>query len=301
MKHNRVIVKTLLIAVAALALLTVPDLRLPYLDRQADAYFADAMTKAGAAYGVCRAVNACVSVVKDSQIQIEPAGLGVSLAAGQILDPLDDMTERASDVLVTAIVSLGIQKIAYDLSVAFAPPLLGVALLAWCACSFGRGRRAAILRAMACKAFAAIVVARLCLPISSLISAELNTRYFSPQIAKTRNALTLYSPELERLKDLKLPEAGGALGTVRNSVAFVGEKASDLKAALQAMVRNADALVSNLLRVSYLYVAYFLFQVVLLPLGAFWLMARIARALFGTYANLSVSPAAVTRTVEPGA
>lgn len=73
------------------------------------------MTKAGVAYGVCRVVNASVSAIKESQIQIEPAGLGVSLAVGQVLDSLDDMTERASDILVTAIVSLGIQKIVYEL------------------------------------------------------------------------------------------------------------------------------------------------------------------------------------------
>ena len=131
MKIQPSVAKPILLTLTALALFMLPGLKLPYVDRTADAYFTDAMTKAGAAYGVCRVVNASVSVIKDSQIQIEPAGLGVSLAAGQILDPLDDMTERASDILITAIVSLGIQKIAYELSVAFAPAVIAICLIAF--------------------------------------------------------------------------------------------------------------------------------------------------------------------------
>jgi len=70
-----------------------------------DAYFREAITKAGVAYATCRVLNASVSIVKDSSLQLEPAGVGISLAVGQALDPIDDMTERLSDVLVTAITS----------------------------------------------------------------------------------------------------------------------------------------------------------------------------------------------------
>ena len=129
MKINPTIAKPILLLVAAVVLLMLPGLKLPYIDENTDTYFSDSMTKAGVAYGVCRVVNASVSAIKESQIQIEPAGLGVSLAAGQVLDPLDDMTERASDILVTAIVSLGIQKIAYELCVAFVPSLIGFAII----------------------------------------------------------------------------------------------------------------------------------------------------------------------------
>ena len=104
MKINPTIARLILLVAVAIMLFILPGLKLPYLDQKADTYFSEAMTKAGLAYGVCRVINASVSVIKESQVQLEPAGLGVSLAAGQLLDPLDDMTERASDILVTAIV-----------------------------------------------------------------------------------------------------------------------------------------------------------------------------------------------------
>jgi hypothetical protein len=90
------------------------------------------------------------------------------------------------------------------------------------------------------------------------------------------------APEMERLKDLQMPEADGVLGTVEKGFAIVTEKTSDLVAVLQAMIRNMGSMVANLLKLSYLYVALFMIQVILLPVGAFWLLARMAQALFGT-------------------
>jgi hypothetical protein len=282
MKINPVVVKSILLAVAAAILLALPGLKLPYLDEKADDYFSDAMTGAGLAYGVCRVVNASVSVIKESQIQIEPAGLGVSLAAGQVLDPLDDMTERASDILITAIISLGIQKIAYELCVEFAPALIALAAAVLAASLFFRGDRGRRMQALTLKIIIILAAARLCLPISAVISSCLDDHYFSPRITKIKNELTMNSPEMERLKDMRMPEVDGFIGTVKSGTNFLNEKMTDLGAAFKLLIRNMSVMVSNLLELSYLYVALFLIQVVLLPLGAFWCLARLANTLCGT-------------------
>lgn len=57
-------------------------------------------------------------------------GGGHIFGRGQALDPIDDMTERLSDVLVTAITSLGVQKLAYEIGVSIAPQLFAIFLLA---------------------------------------------------------------------------------------------------------------------------------------------------------------------------
>ena len=282
MKIHPSIAKPILLIVAALTLFMLPGLGLPYVDRKADAYFSDVMTKAALAYGVCRVVNASVSVIKESHIQIQPAGLGVALAVGQVFDPLDDMTERASDILITAIVSLGIQKTTYELCVAFAPGLIGMSIIALVAVSFFKGDRATALRTVVLKFIIIIAVARLCLPTSSIISSYLNDHYFSLEITKAKNELAMSSPEMERLKDIRMPEVDGVFGTIKNGFGFVGEKTSDLAAASKAMIRNMRSMVSNLLKLSYLYVALFIIQVILLPIGTFWILVRITNALYGT-------------------
>jgi hypothetical protein len=97
-----------------------------------------------------------------------------------------------------------------------------------------------------------------------------------------KDALAMTSPELERLKDMTMPAADGVLDTVKSGFNFVGEKTSDLGTALKAMINNMANMISNLVKLSYLYVAIFAVQVILLPLGVFWLLARLANALFGT-------------------
>ena len=282
MKIKPNVIKSVLLFIIAVTLFMVPGLELPYVDNNTDTYFSESMTRASLAYGVCRVVNASVSVIKESQVQVEPAGLGVSLAAGQVLDPLDDMTERASNILITAIVSLGIQKIAYELCVAFAPPVIGAAILILLGFTLVRGDRGAALRGIVLKTIILLAVARLCLPASSVINAYLHENYFSPQITIAKDALAMTSPELERLKDMTMPEADGVVETVKSGFSFVSEKTSDLGAALKSMVNNMGNMISNLMKLSYLYVAIFAVQVILLPLGVFWLLARIANALFGS-------------------
>jgi len=279
---NTAIAKPIILVVIALTLFIFPGLRLPYLDQKADTYFSEAITKAALTYSVCRVVNASVSVIKESQIQLEPAGLGVSLAAGQALDPLDDMTERASDILVTAIVSLGIQKIVYELSVAFAPALIAILLIAFVIATILKSVQTKTIREILLKSIVLIAVARLCLPISSIISSYLNGNYFSPKISKVKDELAMSSPVMEHLKDIRMPEIDGVLGTVKKGFDFVGEKTSDLKAALKEMIQNMENMVSNLLKLSYLYVALFVIQVVLLPIGIFWLLLRTINAFLGT-------------------
>jgi hypothetical protein len=81
-------VTSLLGILIAAALFFSSVTKIPVLDTKTDTYFNDAITKAGLAYATCRAINASVSVVKGSTLQLEPAGVGVSLAVGQVLDPI---------------------------------------------------------------------------------------------------------------------------------------------------------------------------------------------------------------------
>lgn len=85
-------------------------------DKHATEYINEAIVRAGVAYTLARTFNAIVSVVQESEVQIEPGGLGVSLALGQALDPANDIVERFSMVLLASMASLGIQKILIEIS-----------------------------------------------------------------------------------------------------------------------------------------------------------------------------------------
>lgn len=67
-------------------------------------------------YAVLRGLNAVISMAQGTELAIEPMGVGVTLAPGELLDPLNDMIEQVSSVLLVASASIGIQKIILDLS-----------------------------------------------------------------------------------------------------------------------------------------------------------------------------------------
>lgn len=62
-------------------------------------------------YAIARGLNAVISVAQGTELSIEPMGVGLTLTPGQILDPLNDLIEQFSTILLMAAASLGIQKI----------------------------------------------------------------------------------------------------------------------------------------------------------------------------------------------
>lgn len=276
------IIRSALGIVAAAILFFSAGLKLPGLDTTTDAYFREAITKAGVAYATCRVINASVSIIKESSVQLEPAGVGVSLAVGQVLDPIDDMTERLSDVLVTAITSLGVQKLAYEISVSLAPPLLAIFLLILSALVWFDNENLANFQKTMVRFIFLIVIARLFLPIASVSDHYLYKYYFADQISEANKELAVGSADLEKLKDFSLPEIDGILGTIESSASFLKQKSTEFKNALVTTVTNTGNIIENLLKLTFLYVGVFLIQVVILPLLAFWFLVKIANAIFQT-------------------
>ncbi|MBU1053224.1 MAG: hypothetical protein KKC46_05260 [Proteobacteria bacterium] len=276
------IIKSSVGLVLSMLLFFSSGLRLPVLDTTTDTYFSEAISKAGIAYATCRVINASVSIIKDSSLQLEPAGVGVSLAVGQALDPIDDMTERLSDVLVTAITSLGVQKLAYEIGVSVAPPILSVFLFVLSILIWFENEKLSSLQKTLIRFMLIIVVARFCLPASSLANEYLQSHYFAEQISEANQKLSAGSSELDRIKDFSLPKIDGVLGTIENSALFLKIKSTELKNALIATVANAGDIIDNLLRLTFLYVGIFLIQVIILPLLSFWFLIKTANALFHT-------------------
>lgn len=265
-----------------------PGLRLPILDSKADDYFREAISKAGVAYATCRLINASVSIVKDSNLNLEPAGVGITLAIGQALDPIDDMTERVSDVIVTAITSLGVQKLAYEISVSLAPPILALFLFVLSVLIWFENQRLAALQKIITGFILLILIARFTLPISAITNNYIQENFFEEKILNANKELALGSAELDKLMEFSIPQTDGVLGTIKNSSSFLKRKSLEFKNALVNTISNTGNIIENLLKLIFLYVGIFLIQVVALPIIVFGVFVKFANSLFDT--NIPVIP-----------
>lgn len=95
------------------------------LDKIADATLQPTFQRALLTAAIARGLNGVISVAQGTEIAIQPVGVGVTITAGQILDPLNDLVERFSWLSLAASASLGMQML---LSEIFADDLMNLLL-----------------------------------------------------------------------------------------------------------------------------------------------------------------------------
>jgi hypothetical protein len=247
------------------------------LDQSAQDYFDSSIKQAGVAYASVRVINASVSVIKESQLQVQPAGVGLSLAVGQVLDPLDDMTERLSDVLVWSITALGLQKLVYEICLMFASELLGAGLLALALLFLLPFNALLPFKRVALQFVLLVALVRCFLPVSALLNNTLEASFFQPKIEQAHQAIQMNTEAMSELAEFSLPESNSKWGFVSSSSDFIEQKARQLKAIFQHLMVNAAELISNLLVLTYLYATLFLIQVIVLPLLLFYLLYKLLK------------------------
>ena len=83
-------------------------------------------------YGTARVLLGAVSVFQGTQVNVSPAGIGATLAPGQMLAPAAEMLKQFSDLMLLVSVSFGIQKLMITMGTFKAISLaLTVVAIAW--------------------------------------------------------------------------------------------------------------------------------------------------------------------------
>ena len=267
---------SLMTAILTAVLFFVPQPNIPWLDQWADNYFKDSLQQAGITYATARLINGSISVLQESSVQVQPAGMGVSIAAGQMLDPLNDMVERLSDIMVLAITALGVQKLAYELSVVLMPyglaTVLAVLTIIFITNLHGRwpGLSVSVLRILCL-----LVVVRLALPVTALINFQLNQHYFYPQIEQTKTKLSEQAKPFTDLGELTVNDDDQKQGWFSSTTQRIAQKRIQWQQAYSALKTVGFDIVQHLLTLAYLYLGIFVIQVIALPLGLLVLAGRL--------------------------
>jgi len=107
-------VKWGLMALAIVCLLTLSFMK--PIDNSSQSQLDSALTRAMIGFGLARTLNGVISVAQGTEFAVQPAGVGVNFSPGEILDPVNDLVERFSWVMLLATSSLGVQKILLEVS-----------------------------------------------------------------------------------------------------------------------------------------------------------------------------------------
>ncbi|MGD9584738.1 MAG: hypothetical protein AB7V26_13870 [Lysobacterales bacterium] len=160
------------------------------LDQPAADYLDGALKRTLVTFAVARAVNGSISMLQDADISVSPVGVGVSFSPGELLDPINDLIEQFSSILLLAAISLGTQKILLGISAALPVSIgLGLAGLGLFT-AYWRGGSAAARRGWL-RIATLLLLLRFLVPVYALASQALDHAFLAPRYAEASAALDL--------------------------------------------------------------------------------------------------------------
>ena len=159
-------------------------------DNLGETHIDSALREALLTYGLVRLVNGLISVAQGTEMAISPVGLGVTLAPGEVLDPVNDLVERFASVMLVSITSLGVQKLLVEVGESeFFNLLLLVSGVCLLACLWLRGVSTKLTVAVF-RAFVAVATLRFAIVLAVLASQQVYHYFMADkyEVAKTSMA-----------------------------------------------------------------------------------------------------------------
>ena len=87
-----------------------------WLDKVGLSQTEEGLNRALVTYGLSRGLNGVISVVQGTEVAIEPVGIGMTFTPGQILDPVNDLIERFSTIVLISGTAFGIQRVFLEIT-----------------------------------------------------------------------------------------------------------------------------------------------------------------------------------------
>lgn len=190
------------------SLLSVTDA----LDQRAESYINTSFTRALLAFGIARGLNGVISVAQGTEVALEPAGVGLTFTPGEILDPINDLIERFSWIMLASNASLGIQKILLEMSSWpwFSIPAALILALAAAAFWIPSLQRPGWSRIWS-KIALVLILVRFSVPIAAIAGEAVYTQFLTPRYNEASEGLQKTTEEIMRLNrrtEAALPDTG---------------------------------------------------------------------------------------------
>jgi len=253
MKNQELLKKIFL---TILVLVTSLMVFLKTIDQNAIVQNEQLLKRAMSAFLVAKGLNAIVSVAQSTEI-----GVGVTVAVGEILDPLNDLIEKFSWIMLASTASLAIQKITILISSWYVFKILTIALLAILLFFIWQNRRDKIFF-ITLRIIFLLLFIRFSIPVTIYTNNFIYENFLKKEynVQKRINSLEIISKDLEKQSVSKVVEKRekGFFDKIKNSLNFT--KIIKLKIAkYKKLTKEATKKIIDLIII-------FLFQTMFFPL-----------------------------------
>lgn len=227
------------------------------LDDMAGAQAQAGFKRAVASFATARALNAVISVVQGTEFSVQPLGVGVTLTPGQMLDPLNDLVERFSDLMLMASVAFGVQLLLLEIGVHWVMSLLlSLAAVAW-AWQYWQRKRSPVLLG---RVLVALLLVRFIVPLAGMGSDLAYRGFMQEQYAASQQGIE---------------QSSRAIGALVPNEGVASQKWWQFNKHIEQFGATIDQTVDHAIRL----IVVFLLQTLILPLAVFWILLRSGRLL----------------------
>lgn len=237
-----------------------------------------AFNRALITFGIAKTLNGVISIAQGTEVAIQPAGIGVNLTPGQILDPVNDLVERFSWIMLASTTSLGIQKVFLTMGVWPAFNYFLVAFLVFgLLMLFVRNRKYYHLRTVILRTSLLLIIIRFAVPFAGLANEGIYHVFLQSEYVTSTQKLESTAKQIGQLNenesfnqpDIKKKSVWESAKAFYNSTSEMLDINKKIDAYKQAAKETTNHVV-NLIVV-------FLFQTLIIPLGFVFLVYALFR------------------------
>lgn len=266
---------TALVAVALLLAYT------GYVDQAGARYTDRGFKRALMTFAVARGLNGVISVAQGTEVAVEPAGIGVNFTPGQILDPVNDLVERFSWVMLASTTSLGVQGLLLDVfstrgfTLVLAAIASGLLLTVWVP-----WLRAPPVRRLFARIVALLVILRFAVPVLAMTGEGAYALFLKTRYESARHDIEQTTQRIEHLNEQAAPN-GSKQSAADTSVLDSARRLYDSAVGAMgvgSLIKRYEAAAADVAEQVVNLIVVFLVQTVLLPLLFIWASLHLLRA-----------------------
>lgn len=260
---RRILVILLVAIMVACAWLTPLDAA---ANRQIDA----GLKRALVSFAAARALNAVISVAQGTEISLQPLGLGVTLGVGQALDPVNDLIEQFSSLMLTASVAFGIQKVLVNVGAHWLVSLLltGIAV-AWAVLVFRRRHAPGWLA----QVLVVLLMVRFAIPVATLASDAVFQQFLKGDYEASQQILGRTATQIE--KTGAAPPTAEGQGLLERLKGWAGAQSTAWKERFDSVKQAAEQATEHVIKL----IVIFVLQTLVVPLAMLWLLYALAKGV----------------------
>ena len=269
----------------ALILLAVAGAATGHIDRASEEQAENALKNALVTFAVARTLNGVISAAQGTEVALEPGGVGVVLSVGEVLDPINDLIERFSAVMLIAASSLGLQALLLTITSWWGvTAFLFTAAAGFLVVIWAPNSTAAAYAGPALRILLILLFVRFAVPVLIVGTTLISNAFLAPEQEAATAILRDTTADIERMNeetkavsadDQSLMERLGEMIDDSLESMRVGDRMKELKESAS----NAAEHIVNL-------IAIFVLQTILLPLLFLWLFVAGLKGIASRSAQL---------------